>query len=491
MTLRVRLDGHALAGPVADVLRLFARRPGAVRTASDGREVIGMSEQEDSESSEFCSEIRRDGDGWTVRTTDASAGRSRSERFAGSSAQESPPVAVRRAVKRQLFILLSDRTGIRPPWGSLTGIRPTLLAEEALAKGLDARAAAEELADLYGVRPEKAALAVRVALAEAEALDRVPEDRPFVYVSVPFCTTRCAYCSFPSGTVARFGSRMPAYLDALLAEAARAGARLAAEGRVAAGFYVGGGTPAVLSAEAIAGLLRGLRERIPFRPGFEGTFEAGRCDDLDEAKIAAIADGGCGRLCLNPQSTDPGTLARIGRPDAGPLLARWTAAARRAGIGTVSMDLIAGLPSDAEDGFHRSLGDVLALRPENVTVHALSRKRGADLAAAHEAPDPYDGTAGRMADAAARRLAEAGYAPCHLYRQKDAAGGLENVGWTLPGSACLYNVAMMSDRRPVIGLGAGATSKELLPGRRGVVRTYGPTDPEAYLARIARGGADG
>ncbi len=488
--ISILLDGHDLADPLKEILRLFSTGSATLGVDPSGLPAV----QAEGPSIRISSSFRTTSSGCLVEMRDLESGHFRQATIPVAGTGTDPfriPAPVRRELKRQLYFLLSERTGVRPPWGSLTGIRPTFVAEEYLTAGLSGVDAAHELERTYGVSAAKAALAVRVAAAEAKLLARFPESDAAVYISIPFCTTRCSYCSFPSDTFDRVRDRLPDYLDALLREARRVGEELSCQGRRASCLYVGGGSPAVLSAREIGSLLLGLRQRIPFRDGAETTFEAGRCDDLDADKIAACARGGVDRLCLNPQSTDAGTLARIGRPAAGDRLGEWTALARSTGISRLSMDLIAGLPGEEEPAFLRSLDDVLSLDPDNITVHALSIKRGSPLSS--ERPDVGTGgaSAARMVDAAHVRLDSAGFEPYYLYRQKETVGGLENTGFTRPGAACLYNVAMMGDRRTVYGIGAGATTKRIVPGSARIERRVSPSDLRTYLDRIAPTCAEG
>ena len=484
--IRVLLQGHTLTGPVEEILRPFTTDVPKSHIEPGGRLVV------DGGGGDFLltSAVSNHGTVWTVETCDdrnASMALTLTIDSAIVGTRSSPvPVPVRREVKRQLYFLLSARTGIHPPWGSLTGVRPTVLGIEMLDAGLDPASSARELEARFGVSSAKASLAVRTARAEAEILDAMPVDEACIYVSIPFCSTRCSYCSFPSCTVDRVQDRLPAYVDAVLLEAERIGERLASENRTAGCLYIGGGSPAVLPAELIDRMLRGLRRRIPFECGCESTFEAGRSDDLDADRLAAISGNSIDRICLNPQTTDPSTLARIGRPDPGGQLGHWAREARRTGIRTLSMDLIAGLPGEDVDSFRKSLEDVLSLHPENITVHALSRKRGSRLYGEARRLELCSGAATEMVDFAHRNLEKAGYAPYYLYRQKDTVDGLENTGFALPGTACRYNVGMMSDRRDVFGLGAGASTKRLRPGTSSIDRSVHPLDLAAYLEWVAR-----
>ncbi|MFR2521300.1 MAG: coproporphyrinogen dehydrogenase HemZ [Evtepia gabavorous] len=301
-----------------------------------------------------------------------------------------------------------------------------------------------------------------------------------LYVGIPFCPTRCAYCSFisASGSANRL---IPDYLDALLAEIDAAGAAARRAGKTVRSVYLGGGTPTTLEAPQLAELLDRLRRAFQLAPGTECTVEAGRPDTITREKLIAIREGGGNRISVNPQTMSDPVLAAIGRSHRAQDIRRAYALARETGVGAVNMDLIAGLPADTPAGFRRTVEEVLAMAPENITVHTLALKKGARLRQ-EETPLPSGTDVAAMLDFAWAALRQAGYLPYYLYRQKFMSGSFENVGWCKPGFVNVYNICMMEELHTVLSLGAGGVTK-LVEG--GVVRRLAnPKYPQEYLRNM-------
>lgn len=404
----------------------------------------------------------------------------------GSAVEEAPrETDPRRQIKRQLYRALSGITGIEWPWGSLTGIRPTYVAGELLNGGLSAEQVELALRQDYNVSKAKAELAVAAAAAEEEILQTLPPDAYAVYVGVPFCPTRCSYCSFTTqegiGSAARLGD---AYLDRLEAEVedylhwqseTELGSLMA--------VYVGGGTPAALDDWQFRRLLQIIR-RLPAAANCEWTVEAGRADVVTEAKLQALCNAGIKRICLNPQTMSEVTQGRIGRRTAPGQFQQVYASARRNGQDIVNMDLIAGLPGEGAEDLLNSTREVLDLAPEAITLHTLAMKRGSE-----QSNSVQTGTADwralpQLALAAGLQRAQEllrsrGYRPYYLYRQHYALGGLENVSFARPGAETIYNVMMMSDRCSIVSFGSPAVSKRV-KGKQ-AVRLGAPKSLRAYL----------
>jgi oxygen-independent coproporphyrinogen-3 oxidase len=311
------------------------------------------------------------------------------------------------------------------------------------------------------------------------ALWRGNPSRAALYIAIPFCPSRCVYCSFPATVLtARVRPSYDAYLRELAAEIERAGAALRARGLVCDSVYLGGGTPAILSAAETEFILAALTRAVPLAPDGELTFEAGRPELVTAEKLRVLAAGGVNRLSINPQTMNDATLVRIGRPHTAADTGAAFALARAEGDWRINMDLIRGLPGETDETLAASLNRVLALRPDNVTLHALARKRGAALA---QTPPPERA---EEADVYAP-LRAAGYLPYYLYRQKNSTAGGENTGWALPGAESRYNIAMMEEALMVWGLGAGAASKLPAGGGRHD-NVFEPADLGMYLRRDRR-----
>ena len=294
---------------------------------------------------------------------------------------EDPVVSTRltrRTLQRAFYLAAVDCLGTEPPWGMLSGVRPVKLPTRAMEAGASPRQAEAMLRDQYRVSPLRRQLAMDCAQASLAVKRDLKPQEISLYVGIPFCPTRCAYCSFisASGSANRL---IPDYLDALLAEIDAAGAAARRAGKTVRSVYLGGGTPTTLEAPQLAELLDRLRRAFQLAPGTECTVEAGRPDTITREKLIAIREGGGNRISVNPQTMSDPVLAAIGRSHRAQDIRRAYALARETGVGAVNMDLIAGLPADTPAGFRRTVEEVLAMAPENITVHTLALKKGARL----------------------------------------------------------------------------------------------------------------
>ncbi|MDR2420608.1 MAG: coproporphyrinogen dehydrogenase HemZ [Oscillospiraceae bacterium] len=391
------------------------------------------------------------------------------------------------AVKLAFFRAARRAARADLPWGATTGIRPSIIVTRMLGAGMTEKAAAAALRREYYVSPERAELALDSARAEAAARRGLTPEDAALYIGIPFCPTRCAYCSFVSQSVEKSMKLLPPFLDALKREAgALADVLSRAKTRVAA-VYVGGGTPTTPDAGDIDDLLSHLGSVFDLSALREYTVEAGRPDTITAEKLAVLKNRGVTRISVNPQTMSGDVLRAIGRRHAPEDTYAAFALARAAGFRAVNMDLIAGLPGDSARGFKASLDAVTALGPENITVHTLSLKRGARVTL-ESTPVPSGGEVSDMLDYAFPALRGGGYSPYYLYRQKFTSGGFENTGWTLPGNDCLYNIIMMDEIRPVLALGSGVTKLVAPPGPDGsygrIERIFNPKYPREYIERL-------
>lgn len=382
-----------------------------------------------------------------------------------------------------LFSVLRARTGYTPKWGLLTGVRPSKLFWK-LKNDRGAGEAARYFTDTLFVSPEKTALAAAVCAQEEAALRLSRPDSCSLYVSIPFCPTRCSYCSFVSQAISAPSARrlMPRYVELLAEELQKTGALARALGLRLETVYFGGGTPTTLSAEALATLLAAVRESFDLSHLREYTVEAGRPDTVTAEKLEALKKGGVTRVSINPQTFNDDVLRAIGRRHTAAETEEAYRAARAAGFDAINMDLIAGLPGETQASFCRSVDKAVSLGPENVTVHTLSLKRASNLTAAGA---QFDREGARCADGmlryAASALQDAGYAPYYMYRQSKTLGNLENTGYTKPGYACLYNIYMMEECHTVLGAGAGAVTKLKAPHGADIARIFNYKYPYEYI----------
>ncbi|MCR4772172.1 MAG: coproporphyrinogen dehydrogenase HemZ [Oscillospiraceae bacterium] len=389
---------------------------------------------------------------------------------------------LQKLVKLAFFRAAVELRGSAPPWGALTGVRPVKLAAKYMRQtGLGPAETAEYMSEEYCVSPGRAELCARAAEYSLKADAELEEKDVLLYVGIPFCPSRCSYCSFVSSSVERSLALIGDYVEALLREISAAGRLAAKYGMNVAAVYFGGGTPTTLSPESLDRLMGELADAFDLSRCREYTVEAGRPDTVTEEKLETLRRRGAGRISINPQTMNDRVLAAIGRRHtAGDVLTAF-ALAREHFPGDINMDLIAGLPGDGPDSFRRSLDTVLGLGPENVTVHTLTMKRSSRLSA-EGGGIPEGEAAAEMLGYAYSVLPSAGFSPYYLYRQKFSVGGFENTGWCLRGHESLYNIGMMEELRSVIALGAGGATKLVHPGSGKIDRVFNKKYPYEYIA---------
>ena len=397
-------------------------------------------------------------------------------------------------LRRQLVRLAFYQAGVaalgqEPPWGALTGVRPVKLPTRVLAQGGSAQQAHDLLTQRYRVTPSRADLAVECAQAALSVQRTLTPRQMSLYLGIPFCPSRCAYCSFISADVKGALALVEPYVDALCQEIAAAGEALRREGITIPTAYFGGGTPTTLSAPQLDRVLTALCTHLPMEDCYELTVEAGRPDTITADKLAVLRRHGVHRISINPQTMEDAVLQRMGRAHTAQDIRQAMALARQHFGGLVNMDLIAGLPGDTPQGFARTLHEVLAMDPANITVHTLALKKGARLmeeqgalCAPHEVAE--------MLALAESTLRGAGYAPYYLYRQKYMSGSFENVGWAKPDTLCAYNIVMMEELQSVLSLGAGGVTKLVNPRTGEIRRLSNPKFPREYLDALPRLCAD-
>ncbi|MBP5270714.1 MAG: coproporphyrinogen dehydrogenase HemZ [Clostridia bacterium] len=392
------------------------------------------------------------------------------------------------AVGDAVLSALGDLLEYRPSWGVLTGVRPSKVATEMLSKGVSRTRVKKILTADYGLFAKKAALAVEVANNERKlTADLSPLDCS-LYVSIPFCPSRCSYCSFVSYTSKRFLTLIPDYVDRVIVDMKRVFALAREFGLNIRTVYFGGGTPTILEPELIRRLLSTVAEGLDGRVPEEYTYESGRPDTITAEKLAVLREFGVDRISVNPQTLSDEVMAGIGRHHTVDDFYRAFSLAREAGFGTINTDPIAGLPGDDFRKFSASVDGILALRPENVTVHTFCVKRSAELKARDDIYSMRGGDAGKCVDYSQIKMRQAGYIPYYMYRQKNTVGNFENVGFSLPGHEGRYNIYMMEELHTILAVGAGAVSKFVrLPEKEGqtavIRRIFNSKYPYEYLDR--------
>ena len=382
---------------------------------------------------------------------------------------------------RMLYRILEELTGVHPRWGILTGIRPVHRIQHGLDSGKSRREINEEFSSRFYVSEEKIRLSNLIFDQQAPVIESISPKDFSLYVSIPYCPSRCSYCSFVSHSITQQKAKklIPEYLNYLVKEinftseiARDCGLRLRS-------IYIGGGTPTVLEPEQLAQITDCVKNAFTLIPEVEYTIEAGRADTITQQKLDVIRNAGAGRISINPQTFEDGVLRAVGRNHTANQVVECYEMARATGFDCINMDLIAGLPTDTPDGFARSLQRAIFLQPENITVHALSVKRAADLYATMDGSEDYRAVQ-QMVDFSGNELPQNGYLPYYLYRQKNTLGNLENVGYAKPGYIGLYNIFIMEEVQHILAVGAGAVSKVVRPGR--IDRFFNFKYPYEYIS---------
>ena len=382
--------------------------------------------------------------------------------------------------KRRAYAFFRKITGKDLDWGILTGVRPGKLYNELKAKGEDPETVLKEK---YYVSDEKIALLRRVSESQQTVKRSTDPKAIGLYIGIPFCPTRCQYCSFTSNPYKRDAS--DAYLAALFREMEAVRKLMDRQGQTAESIYVGGGTPTSLEVDQLRLFLNRVRDLFVTDSTVEFTVEGGRPETITAEKLAVIREAGAGRISINPQSMKQHTLDLIGRKHSPQQIREAFALAQQAGIGIVNADLITGLPEEMPEDFRDSLSEVIALGPENITVHTLAVKKASRMIeedpriALRQAENVR-----QMLQDADRMLTEAGFEPYYMYRQKHMAGNFENVGWCRPGTASLYNIRIMEEDQTIVAMGAGAISKVYFPAENRLERVPNVSNYQIYIERI-------
>lgn len=384
-----------------------------------------------------------------------------------------------RKLELMLFGLLTQATGYRPPWGILTGVRPAKLMTK-LCETMGKEKAYSYFVDELRVSREKAALALQVAENEKPIIDSSSKKSFSLYISIPFCPTRCSYCSFVSHSNEKAKKLIPDYVKLLCREIEITGEIVKQLGLKLESVYMGGGTPTALDAVSLEQVTDAISANFDLAGCREYTIESGRPDSITKEKLQVIKNCSAQRISINPQTFNDAVLREIGRHHTSQMTKDSMILARECGFDNINMDIIAGLPTDTPESFENTVDTVLSFSPENVTVHTLALKRSSTLVT--EDKQRGDGeTANRMLGIACEKLSRNGYRPYYMYRQSKCLGNLENVGWAKEGYDCLYNVFMMEECHTVLAVGAGAVTKLKNPGSSEIERIFNYKYPYEYI----------
>ena len=402
----------------------------------------------------------------------------------------------KRLVRLTLFRLLEKVTGTTPnPWGILTGIRPTKVLQKLFDLGFSAQEITDKLVSEYALSSDKADLVTEIASVQRKFLpDKTQAGKNIsVYIGIPFCPTRCLYCSFTAYPIKKFKAWVEPYLNALTQEIKEIGRALRENGLTVQTIYLGGGTPTSINREQLASLLNIVNRYLRSPQTVEITMEGGRPDTLTPDILDVCSSAGINRLSINPQTMLDQTLKIIGRNHTVEDIYQAMASARLIGFPVINMDIIVGLPGENENSVKQTMELIKPLKPENLTVHALALKNASLLKHQlkqqlelqlnqHQLPSKNEAI--RMWEITKQAAYDMGMLPYYLYRQKRIAGDLENIGYSLPGKECLYNIQMIEEKQTIIGLGAGGSSKLVHNDSDQHINRYNPKDPSVYIKRI-------
>lgn len=383
------------------------------------------------------------------------------------------------------YPVISEICGFSPKWGMLTGVRPSKLLLNKI-EDLGEDAAKDYFTKWFFVDEKKTDLAYSVAKTEWAIIRSVEENSFSLYVSIPFCPTRCSYCSFVSHSIGTESAKklVPDYVTKLCEEIAFTAAKAKENKLSLTSVYWGGGTPTTLTAEQLDTVLTAIENNFDLSNCREYTVEAGRPDTITAEKLAVLKKHNVGRISINPQTFSDSVLKTIGRCHTTALTEEKYLLARSMGFDTINMDLIAGLPTDDFDGFKNSVDRAVMLGADNITVHTLALKRSSTFVTENESATVGAEEIEKMLDYAFEALTQAGYHPYYMYRQSKSLGNFENVGWCKEGKECIYNILMMEEYQHILSVGAGSVTKLLSPGIEKIERIFNYKFPFEYISRF-------
>lgn len=391
--------------------------------------------------------------------------------------------AHRLAVGKAFFAAGKALFGVSPQWGILTGVRPSKIALKELTSGKTKAEVRSSISKELFVSPKKSSLVTDIAAIEKKIISKVPERSCSVYISIPFCPSRCSYCSFVSISSKKLLGMLDDYLTRLSNDIKDCFATINKLGLTVSTVYIGGGTPTTLDEKQLDFLLKTVSSCVDIPSLEEFTVEAGRPDTVNAEKLRILKDYGVTRVSINTQTLNDDVLEAIGRKHTSKQFLEAFELAKCSGIKHINTDLIAGLPGEGFGSFSETIDKMIALRPDNLTFHTLCIKSAADFGQMMRGMSPGgSGDASKSVDYAQASAKNAGYIPYYIYRQKNTVENLENVGFALPGSEGRYNIYMMEEIHSVFAVGAGAVSKLVSKDRTKIERIFEYKYPYEYLS---------
>lgn len=392
---------------------------------------------------------------------------------------------LKKELKKQIYRVMHELTKAELPWGALTGIRPTKLIVTMIEAAPDVtdEEITSFLKENYYVTDEKAALGIQIARREIKLLEKIDYEEGYsLYIGIPFCPTTCLYCSFTSYPIGAYTKKADDYVTALLKEISYASARFA--DRKLNSIYIGGGTPTTLEPEQLDRLLHTVRDSFDFSHNQEFTVEAGRPDSITPEKLAVLLKHGVTRISINPQTMNQKTLDLIGRYHSVEQVKETFQLARKMGFDNINMDFIVGLPGETMEDIRFSMEEVQKLNPDSLTIHSLAIKRAARLNIMREQYKDFTiENNEQIMELCAAAAENMGMTPYYMYRQKNIAGNMENVGYARIGKAGVYNILIMEEKQTIVALGAGSVTKRIYPDGR-IERCANVKDVTQYIERI-------
>ena len=392
---------------------------------------------------------------------------------------------IKETIKRSMFKILEQKFKSKVPWGILTGIRPVKIVHALLDEGKDEEYIKEKLKEDYYIKDDKIELALNIAKRERQFIYPIDENKVSLYVGIPFCPTRCYYCSFPANPVDKFGGKKPLYVEKLLQEARGVAELLRDNNKEIETLYIGGGTPTTLSPEEMDTLIKGLYKEFDLSKIKEFTVEAGRPDTINREILEVLKKHGVDRISINPQTMNDETLQKVGRKHSVNDIIECFQLARELGFDNINMDIILGLVDENLEMVENTLKQIEKLSPESLTVHTLAVKRTSKL---KENIDDYELTQfdemTKMIDLSMKYAKKMGLNPYYMYRQKHMLGNLENIGYAKEGYECIYNIQIMEERQSNIALGAGSITKFVYTDENRIERVENVKNLEQYIDRV-------
>lgn len=392
---------------------------------------------------------------------------------------------INETIKRSMFKILEQKFEANVPWGILTGIRPVKIVHALLDEGKDEEFIKLKLAEDYYINNDKIELALNIAKRERKFIYPIDKNKVSLYVSIPFCPTRCYYCSFPANSLEKFADKKPIYVEKLLEEAKGVSELLRENNKEIETLYIGGGTPTTLTADEMDTLITGLYKLFDLSKIKEFTVEAGRPDTINREILQVLKKHNVDRISINPQTMNDETLEKVGRKHSVEDIIECFQLARELGFDNINMDIILGLVDENLEMVENTLKQIEKLSPESLTVHTLSVKRTSKL---KDNLDKYNLTEfeemSKMIDLSMEYAKKMGLNPYYMYRQKHMLGNLENIGYAKEGYECIYNIQMMEERQSNIALGAGSITKFVYIDENRIERVENVKNLEQYIDRV-------